>query len=458
MWFQQLMVIWAVVVGGVAWAGKVCEGEWKTAPTSDTGLYHFDETRVPFNASEPSLSASNFLRTACPAQRSAYSCHFTGDEADGVRARELERRVYHPKPESSCFPFAPAAFMKLIEGRKVLMVGDSITGQIWQSLVCSLYRLDETYFDVDFWIEPDCSDPRKCPARPNPEHGHVVTAYLAMRSTQSQLIFHFHSLYRKPNDLKKLVEKYQLSSQDFVIMNYGLFYNNRTSYEPMLHSLSNGIEMVLRAANSPYVMFRQTTPQHFDTENGYDDPLRDRTKYACKGGSSPKDDWRNVLADAAIRPLEGVHRKKFYFLHVAQALYSQYDAHIFNGDCTHWCSTSGVFRYLQMMLFNGMYDLLSRKGDDADARAKAAADIAFSLLDHDDDTWKLHPTLRNGQNVQIESDARTIYLVEKGRLRPYPSVQFFSQQGNLWNSVRRVPERVGRYAVRGTPIPATNNP
>lgn len=433
-----------------------CDGDWVTV-SHDLPLYHLDESRALMNRSNVEQSVRNFLDSACPGQRSAYSCYFTADSPKALqRAGLLERRDFQLLPNSPCVPYTPAAFLKLMRNRKMLMIGDSISAQIWQSFVCSLYRIDESYFDVEYWIEPDCVDPHKCPARPAPKHGHIVDGYLAMRSTKTQMIFEFRSVHGKLKELSRLVQKNNLNENDIVVINYGIFYNSRSEYEAMLQNLSQSLQLVLGHPSSPFIFFRHSTPQHFDTVDGFDDSSRNRSSYECVNSSSFEKDWRNTLAEDIIRPLTKQYPSRFGMIPISYGLYGQHDAHAGNGDCTHYCSPSGIFRYIHTITYNAIYRTLLVAQSLNSTSSRDSTEIERDEREghnREDVTWKMHPLLRNGDFVQIENDPKTMYLVDKGKLRPFRSLDFFTSKGYDWSKVRRIPVRVGHKAMKGDIFP-----
>ena len=66
-------------------------------------------------------------------------------------------------------------------------------------------------------------------------------------------------------------------------------------------------------------------------------------------------DYRNAILHALLK-----NDNVFTIIPIAHGLYSQWDAHVEGSkivsyagfDCTHWCYPSGVFKFVQRMVYN----------------------------------------------------------------------------------------------------------
>jgi hypothetical protein len=148
-----------------------------------------------------------------------------------------------------------------------------------------------------------------------------------------------------------------LNENDLVIFNIGIWYHKPDAYREALLNIKNGVSQKL---SFPALIFLESTPQHFysvNATNGYYD-----TRYTKKGTCAPfpdvskvsELDWRNVIANEVFRD------SNFTVLPIAIELYSQHDAHIGkanhqrsgSSDCTHFCTTSGIFRFVLRKIYN----------------------------------------------------------------------------------------------------------
>jgi hypothetical protein len=502
---------------------SVCEGEWVNTSPSHThyplsappsSAYHQYEifaSRIAYNHTHPTISGDEFIRTACPAQRAAYTCHYAWD-GDDMRehAFKLDHiRRYEPHNREQCQPFDPIRFLRLIRHRRVLMLGDSVTAQTWESLVCALYEKQTTSLSqsrrhtpepsrersrgnavlhAKFSVTYDCTL-RKCLHLPhqvgsghrhNPKHAHVISGYYANEKYNTSLSFYFYSEL-EVGKLQELLDRYQmvlypeneikreknLESEtdretdresekerdrertfkgDIVIYNQGLFYNNITRYRLMLQTLREELIQLKqfqpllhqqeRGKRYPVHFFiPETTPQHFPTANGYFPksknytgscvPLKDRDSKrsdVIENDMQSSGDWRNHLLHEYLHSL--TKQGLISFIPIAKGLRNQYDAHPMSGDCTHWCNPSAIFKYMHLLYFNAMLPHLARSKQDRDAIERATEDHVDV---NDDATWRLHPTLRNGEIVRL-SNGKAIYRIEQGKLHRFHNFQAFYEK------------------------------
>jgi hypothetical protein len=115
-----------------------CDGEWINRSSNFTmnEEYLIFRSRTIFDTNHIEESVQEFVKNACPAQAAMYTCYYGVDEAD--RASMLENRHFIPNHPQRCQSYTPTKFLQLIRNRKVVMLGDSVIGQIWQSLVFSI--------------------------------------------------------------------------------------------------------------------------------------------------------------------------------------------------------------------------------------------------------------------------------------------------------------------------------
>lgn len=428
------------------------QGKWIASPRTHEELtydaYEIHATRTKFDYLHQKESINTFIKTACPAQRAIYSCQFRND--NHTHTKDLETRTFIPSNTQQCSPFNPFQFLQLLRNRRVLFIGDSITGQIWESLLCTLHPLEDSHTYVNFWTPPSCDTTRHCLSKPKkmnsgskkhqesePVHGYMKSGYIQFRTSNISLSYHVQVRYVK-DAFVPLIKQYNLHSNDIVIINHGLFYANMTEYRGHLQAFHQEVKdfQQERPDDLPLIFFEHTTPQHFDYETGaYVKGKSDQTEECVPWRVVPDiekkvifsgHDHRNRIAhevfgspnltaalingDVTIKQSSSSSSPVVDILPIAFGLYNQYDAHVGNKDCTHWCNPSNAFKYVHMMIYNAFQLKLGQ--------SSGILNVIKNPVDSDDDdiTWKLHPSLKNGMAVQLPYST-DVYQIEKGRLK-----------------------------------------
>ena len=200
---------------------------------------------------------------------------------------------------------------------------------------------------------------------------------------------------------------------------------------------------------SPMFFIAETTPQHYHTANGYFPADRETRLHGCTPlptdrNTSMGDDWRNDILHNEFSSL--IKQGQVTIIPMVKGLQSQYDAHAGDDvDCTHWCYPSGIQKYWHQMYFNAIERRLLNSSVEALTNiVRKDVDKDFKERPHssgydesvEDLTWRLHPTLRNGnvicflkrmtlskdsKNSKGSSNGNTYECgrIEHGRLRLY---------------------------------------
>ena len=470
-----------------------CDGEWitvdergklhntdgstrsqTTAASFADDNYVIHGARTVFDRHDIPSSVKRFVRDACPAQQASYTCYYqsgggktSGRGNDKNRPKLLEHRHFIPNNPNSCSPFHPLEFLKMIAHRRILMLGDSMMGQTWESLVCSLYKLEgitthiHTYFDErarhfnDPLVIPIPIDPGKIGVE-NPLHAHIVSGYLTIKEYNTSITF----VSNPPNNqnitnyILPMIYKYSLTKDDIVIFNVGLHYNKH-QYNEFINEIiplkKHEIQELFTIKNIPLLFLTETTPQHYSTSNGYFiddniikrkgctldafDPTAGYTLLTEQGNrDSPineNGDWRNDIIHKLMDNL--VEKGLISIIPVNKMLRSQYDAHVDSGDCTHWCFPSGIDKYLHLIYFNSIQRRLQQEG-----RFPQQDNIRLFQPDSDDLTWRLYPGLRNDDIVCMPLKSKrgilaiqyNCYRIRKGKFHPYYDERAFEYYVN----------------------------
>ncbi len=446
-----------------------CDGDWHqqdsllssvSTTISTYGNYALNASRTSYDPKNALQTFANFAREACPAQQAAYTCYYT--QPDKRQHWEmLERRQYIPHNTSTCHPFTPHKFLHLLKNRRLLLLGDSVMGQTWESLVCALYNLPGltthlfTYFSHQQQQQHSTTNShnrkllaprRKGPTKvveQKPLHGHIVSGYLAIKE------FNVTISYTGNDNIHDTVRLYRLHQHDIVIMNIGSNVNELLSllregieklYEGKTHN--GGMNRNSTSSKVPMILIAESTPEHYQTNNGYYTDDSSIRKAGCVMSKTKleydeimnvrSDDWRNLALHTVMEPL--VREKIVSIIPVNRPLQTQYDAHIGGGgDCTHRCYPSGIQKYIHLMYYNAIRRRLIAEAekygqDETSIELTTYQDIVVSERPrHDtskpieDLTWRLHPTLHNGEIVCLfkQTILQGCYRIERGYLRPY---------------------------------------
>jgi len=271
-------------------------------------------------------------------------------------------RIFHRRRfvfTSNCQTFNPDAALSFFKNKKLVLIGDSILTQVWESLVCEFY---ESYKNVKFILEPDKG------YKGGYKIGTKSAIFLDYNFTIINSRFDW---YYKARSALAFLKPYCDSGAD-VVLNFGIHYNeylgkppqqpDRDDYLSALWELSNDIKSIGDACKWR-LWFAESTPQHFegDNYNGYFNAKRGKK---CREENTSLDgDWRNALLRnrSVSRLPDSLQLISF------PELYSQWDAHleldihtndrntsIDFADCTHWCNPSGALQYMQMVILNNL--------------------------------------------------------------------------------------------------------
>ena len=429
------------------------------------GNYKIYASRTAFDRHHSTQTVEKFVQEACPAQQAGYTCYYGEHNQD--KSKLLEARRFLPHNPMTCQPFTVSKFLKLISNRKILILGDSISGQVWESLVCTLYEISGvtthlyTHFNQHFknfnnpLLVPVPIDTKKIGVE-NPLHAHIVSGYMTLKELNSTISFVSEPL-DMTNYIPRMIKKYQLHKQDILIFNMGMHVNQeqqQTFAEVLLPAKRKEIEEVLGVKcvnnqecssipnknDAPMIFISETTPQHFSTDNGYYTNDAKIKSYGCSPHNFTltnddrlvrSDDWRNALVYKTMDPL--AKQGLVSYIPIGKYLHSQYDAHAGGAhDCTHWCFPSGIHKYFHLIYFNAFIKRLQEEGSIRDPPLTGSSQ--YAMEDNDDITWKLHPTLRNHDIVCFYSQTQftyDCYRIEKGKFRRYYNLNALKQLENI---------------------------
>jgi hypothetical protein len=312
-----------------------CDGKWEASNISDISSYPILAARNHYNLSTARESAVEFVNTACPAQVAHYTCYYHGDTQ---RAQNIEFKRFIPNPPTNdsdgCVSFHPLEFLELIRNRVVIFHGDSILGNVWTSLFCSLYSASKSLYSIDFRKLIKGGD-ILCPLG---EAAHSYNQGGTIKFPHFNVTLHFALMNEYYSTFTKFIE---FNKNYIIIYNTGLHYNEEAKFNHDMKEAASALSNYFtnkrhRNETIPLLFFAETTPQHFNTTaNGYYDEIALNHKGSKQCVPTVKEgveghnftrlleaDWRNRtsqnishrLSNKAI--LQSFHGQRLYMINM----------------------------------------------------------------------------------------------------------------------------------------------
>jgi hypothetical protein len=334
--------------------------------------YVTQAVRIYRNDTKDHSLDQQWLRDACPVEALMFSCYYYLGRND---SSSIDYRRWKPNdPNSKCRPYLPAEFLKRMKNKSIVFTGDSLMGQYFFALVCTLTSLTTLTYQLNH-METGNSTASFCHF--GNKHCVYLDSTITIPSINATL-----KLTRMQKSAKSDGGKYYGNdaiwrplygfdySRTAFIFNFGLHINSPAEYSSMLKWFVNDLSYKNHTTR-PKMYFLETSPQHYGGQNGYFDGglaselLKEQKHH---GGCAPNDrsdddmeylDWRNRLLKEHLN--ETIQRKyNIRIIELAKDMYSQYDAHIgrvsrWNAmlmDCTHYCFPSGIFDYVIRKIYN----------------------------------------------------------------------------------------------------------
>ncbi len=431
------------------------EGEWKQLSSTNDGLYYLYGSRVTQLPENNDLNAdlNAYFAEACPTESLLRSCYFHTDKNYST-IQLLEMRKFKPK-NPKCLQFEPFGFLELIRNRRIIMLGDSIMTQIFASLVCALYRVTYSTYDMDFhklWGS-QCNE-INCPFGQG-KHSHLLGGWINFPLVNASIVqvgqYNFN--YQEVSGHLKRIT-IPLTKHDIVIYNFGIHYNNEDEFKYAIKDLKADFPNLLATFsedrnNQPQWFFLGTTPQHFDTPKTgyYKQETKDYHKTYCDPFANETEtfeaDWRNRMAEKA---LVGFH-DHLHYIPMARGMYSQYDVHVGLEplpyapiDCTHWCYPSNIFKYVHMIIYNALKKHI---------RALPSNRIQEETVDV---PYMLPPYTKEGLLLKSVEGSNSIYLIENGKLREFQTHVAVTNHGYSMSHVKHLSPHEFRSIPKGEDI------
>ncbi|RYH20751.1 hypothetical protein EON65_22520 [archaeon] len=367
-------------------------GNWEQVAPIDKSN-HGSYARSPMTPVAEQKGEKEWESFACPSQALQYSCYYhegNNNATDGKsRAYEVEYRRFKPS-NAACLDFHPFDFLSAIKNRNILLLGDSVVNQVFQTLLCDLNSAVEGTVSME-WQGTNPQNRRLCPY--GAKHCHPIHGFVNYRTPNATIRSVVAAIY-KADMIRSVLSEHKPSKDDVLLVNFGLHYNEPHTLEASLSSLVQELYSLSQGhtVQLPHLLFMQTLPQHFPTSNGYWDNVKSPHSKACRPDipGSIDDiikrmdelDWRNKVADKIISEYNAKVKSEctsatagaracnlIDIIYTARPIYSQFDAHIGftpffwfgHADCTHYCQPSAIFDVVHMAMYNALVDKLNMR-------------------------------------------------------------------------------------------------
>jgi hypothetical protein len=316
-----------------------CDGKWERSSIPDVSSYPIIAARSHYNSSTSTESSLEFINTACPAQVAHYTCYYHGDTK---RAQNIEFKRFIPDPPTTeneaCLPFHPVEFLELIRNKEVIFYGDSILGNLWTSLFCSLYSTTHSTYSINF-IKLDKCDELLCPLG---EASHSYNHGGSIKFEHFNVTMHYMLVNTYDSNFVKFID---MNKDKIIIYNVGLHYNDEKQFDHDMEEAASALSTYFNSKRQqneslPLLFFAESSPQHFPVNpNGYYDQLTQnyigikQCLPIIKEGETGHDsqsiyqaDWRNRLVEKHFQTL--LQQGAITLIPWAKGLYDQYDQHL----------------------------------------------------------------------------------------------------------------------------------
>lgn len=254
--------------------------------------------------------------------------------------------------------FDPLAFLNLLKDRTLVIGQDSISRELFYYILCSSYQ------------------PGMKLAYSEGKRGSHIFKFTDYNVTMIM----FDPWDSQRYNISSAAVEFLLAPKDILIFNIGL----RLHKTQILNQYENQIVkdfLSLPALRRPTFIWRETTTQHFKTEDGYfyenDDMLKPCAPIQKNEAQQIQDDYRN-------RMFEQVAEKEKKNRHISDIgipimrvghLFTEFDSHMsfvkahrpfnmeseFIYDCTHYCVLSGILSFMREYVYNIVQAVVKEK-------------------------------------------------------------------------------------------------
>ncbi|CAL5228102.1 g11175 [Coccomyxa viridis] len=211
----------------------------------------------------------------CPAWGQDFNCidaNSPEEKKPKLIAKEY-RKIFRPH-ECDLPEWDAVGFDKCMKGRKIIMIGDSLTWQMYNSLACLLAPVTADGFST-LWENANTTVTKNYKGREWPEDRHILKQYWADVKLGNGGEIHVRCFGRYNASLwdDVFAELPPLTAQDVIIINFGAWYPRFNFNEPRLPWESFQLDIrdlfVDKLSKSPaQAYWRTNSPTHFGGATG----------------------------------------------------------------------------------------------------------------------------------------------------------------------------------------------
>ena len=290
---------------------------------------------VPSYATGPAApSFFEWRQNACYAETPMHSCFYQGN----IQKAQVSASLFFESADCKLSIFNPSAFVDFLANRMLVFVGDSVTLQLFQAMLCNLQGF-ELERDLK-WIWRNWAGDVNCPKN-------STKCYLADHSCALFLgggrVCYVQKMFSEPVSFASLPRL--ISQNDVVVFNAGLHFQNRNE-DDFMRYIREFATSIQNQSNGARLLWRETSLQHFNTSTGSYDPSS--TSCAIKGEIdlrsrlSSREFKNNKAANTYLSQIgaEILHTANYSFnlpeTHVEDTTRPDFVAQK-KKDCTHFC-------------------------------------------------------------------------------------------------------------------------
>lgn len=411
-------------------------GDWINQNSGSKDRSYIPSSRLSFED-----GIESWLESACPFESMLSSCYFNLRKNESSRARVVENRRWVAKDPSKCYKFWPIDMLNAVSNRVVYFAGDSTVRELFQYFVCSVYSVTAHEYRIKWIREGNVN----CPS-PSSSNQHCrlqdMMIYFPSMNTTFRYMGAGYEHWKVTSELLNLLFHYKVSSNDIMIVNWGLHGGDQLTYKRTVEGFVSAVAGRITSENRsiPTTLFLETLPQHFQTENGYFE--NEAAKLPCTAFSNVTTQWQLDWRNRFVNDIFSKSEIGIKVVSTAKILYSQYDTHIgyrSSGnnfyDCTHVCFHSGVHDFILTKIFNTLVDLRSIYPPTSASQNMIASDKNPYVYNFN---GLLTPYPDNSL-LRADND-RTIFLIIGESRHAFTSQRAFLSRGFDFSNVRVISE------------------
>ena len=304
-------------------------------------------------------------KSNCDFQMKRYSCGFLGNESQAQAVADVEFELNACKLLRLHENLALAA--KVLRGRKLLLLGDSLTRQHFMELLCALSQggnesLAVTH-DKPQWVRfthPSICGAVRCSHTPG-EKALLSSdhCYRFRVGAANFSICHEYVVQNIDAALRGATRKFRLTVHDVIVANVGA--HSDEAFTEKFDEFASTLNRSLAIHNRPLVIYRQPAPFHTCSNATPSGLLVDAAnKEGARRGLNHRIGMPQLPCSPAVRPwVDSLSIRRSValivelgipVLQVGAPLREQWGSHVENGDCGHWCQAGPLSMWNDVLL------------------------------------------------------------------------------------------------------------